>query len=102
MLAEHVEAKNYTSISIDPKQHKSSLRHVHRFLWCLFLVCAVLCVMSIECNVCYVQSTRRQNGRQSGKKAGRQDKATRSHRALGGRVIDKVGNKVGHNAASMQ
>ena len=35
------------------------------------------------------------------KKAGRQDKATRSHRALGGRVIDKVGNKVGHNAASM-
>ena len=100
MLAEHVETKNYTSISIDPKQHMSSLRHVHRSLWFLFLVCAVLGVMSIKCNVCYVQSTRRQNGRQSGKN-GRQDKATRSHRALGDRVIDKVGNKVGHNAASM-
>ena len=123
MLAEHVEAKNYTSISIDPKQHKSSLRHVHRFLCCLFLVCAVLCVMSIECNVCHVQSTRRQNGRQSGEKSwetrqgdkisqstrrqsdrqsGKQGGAqrrihavTRFHKALGHKVGDENGDEVG-------
>ena len=37
--------RNYTSI--DPKQHKSSLRHPHRFLWFLFM--GLHSVISIEC-----------------------------------------------------
>ena len=62
--------KDYTSI--DPKQHKPSLCHVQRLFGFLFMVCAVLFVMSIECA-----------------------------RALRDRMINKVGNKVGDQAASM-
>ena len=95
---------NYTSIG--PKEHKSSLRHVHRFLCFLIMVCAVFCVMSIERLMCYVQNTKRQSDGQSGRQSGRQSGGqgrvhvvTRSHRALGDRVghkvQDKLGNKVG-------
>ena len=44
------------------------------------------------------QSTARQSDRQSGKEGGRQGRisvVTRSDKALGGRVVDKVGDKLG-------
>ena len=43
--------RNYTSI--DPKQHKSSLRHPHRFLWFLFM--GLRSVMSIACRLYFLR-----------------------------------------------